>query len=81
MNYKKDFLHGMGSAFDLHGNNFFNDFDQYPGAQDSIDSYWGKAAYYIRSSVTKFTSESHAAGQNADISSASFRDKGKSLRK
>lgn len=59
MSFKREFYEGMGSAFDLHGRNHFNDFDTYPGPKPAINKTWQNVGGYIRSSMDNFASDNN----------------------
>lgn len=57
MSLKRDFYEGVGSAYDLHGRNHFNDFNTYPGPKSAFNQHWENVRGYIGSSVNKFASD------------------------
>lgn len=56
MSFKREFYEGMGSAFDLHGRNHFNDYDTYPGPKSALNQNWKNVGGYIGSSIDNFAS-------------------------
>jgi len=57
MSFKREFYEGMGSAFDLHGRNHFNEYDTYPGPRSSLNQHWQNVGGYIGSSIDNFASD------------------------
>lgn len=53
MSYKKDFLEGIGSIYDIHGRNHFNGYDSYPGQSASLNNHWGNAGNHFHNSIHK----------------------------
>lgn len=51
------FYEGVGSVYDLHGRNHFNDFETYPGPRTALKQHWENIECYFKSSVNKFASD------------------------
>lgn len=64
MSYNSDFIEGMGSAFDLNGSNYFNEFTTYPGQTESLRQHWTKVGIHLYDSVNRFTDKKDTVDQN-----------------
>jgi len=57
MSYKKEFLEGMGSVYDIKGDFHFNDFNRYPGINEAIHNTWINVGTHINNAVCQYVEE------------------------